>query len=341
MSPSPDHLPILGIQAPPLLSTVFCQPVAIGGPGGLGLSFPAWPILVPAREGIQVCYTRDEHFRDTYMEKGFCGLDASFRSQFDHHCPGQIVQVVPTVLEQQQNSDADQGNGAHQGQEPSNQDQREQSQLEQGQREQDQREQGQHEAQPIQDQQDANGDDRHELTLWRWLMTPLHRTRGFVESFDGDFATIVKMLVYLTILCSIFKADSQQHPATKAKTGAPSPSAAASTTGNSTLGVHPSSTDAKDDTPNQAAPKGDFEKPGSMNTPPANTGLRERSIHNRVVKPGSSHEHGLLHNEFPELDTPDYGMGSTTPTSATSQGSTNWCDYPVQVCARSPSTTVP
>jgi hypothetical protein len=80
------------------MPTVFCHPVAIGGPVGVGLDFPAWPILVPGREGdVQMCYTNDEQFRDTYLQRGFCGLDTSFRAQFDYECPEQqIIQVAPT-----------------------------------------------------------------------------------------------------------------------------------------------------------------------------------------------------------------------------------------------------
>jgi hypothetical protein len=101
-----DHHALRGIQWPSLVPTVFCQPVAIGGPGGLGLEFPAWPILVPGKEGVvQMCYTNDEQFRDTYLQRGFCGLDASFRAQFDYECPlQQVIQValvVPATEEKQ------------------------------------------------------------------------------------------------------------------------------------------------------------------------------------------------------------------------------------------------
>ncbi|KAK4032285.1 hypothetical protein C8A01DRAFT_41280 [Parachaetomium inaequale] len=88
------------LQVPPVTPTTFCQPVALGGPGGRGLEPAAWPILMPAKDGFQVCYTLDKKFRDTYLDRGFCGLDASFRDQFDHKCPEQVIHVAPTVREQ-------------------------------------------------------------------------------------------------------------------------------------------------------------------------------------------------------------------------------------------------
>lgn len=82
------------------MPSVFCQPVSIGGPRGSGLDFPVWPLLVPAADGFQVCYTDDEDFRDTYLERGFCGLDAAIRDQFDHDCHRQAGYVAPTVKEE-------------------------------------------------------------------------------------------------------------------------------------------------------------------------------------------------------------------------------------------------
>jgi hypothetical protein len=118
MPPSgPGHYAVVGIQQPPLLPAVFCQPVAIGGPGGAGLDFPAWPILVPTKDGVQVCFTDDENFRDTYLQRGFCGLDASFRDKFDYNCSAPIIHVEPSAGEGKQDgsvkedapSDADPG----------------------------------------------------------------------------------------------------------------------------------------------------------------------------------------------------------------------------------------
>ncbi|KAL2176987.1 uncharacterized protein P884DRAFT_202075 [Thermothelomyces heterothallicus CBS 202.75] len=95
------HLFHLELQSPPLMPSVFCQPVDIGGTQGPGLlDFPVWPILVPAADGFQVCYTDDEDFRDAYLARGFCGLDAAFRDQFDHDCRLQAVRVAPTVREE-------------------------------------------------------------------------------------------------------------------------------------------------------------------------------------------------------------------------------------------------
>lgn len=104
MPPYRGHYAIVGIQEPPLLTAVFCQPIAIGGPGAAQLDFPAWPILVPTSDGIQVCFTPDEEFRNTYLQRGFCGLDASFRDQFDHDydCSVPIIHVAPTVDEEKQ-----------------------------------------------------------------------------------------------------------------------------------------------------------------------------------------------------------------------------------------------
>jgi hypothetical protein len=96
------HYAVVGIQEPPLLSAVFCQPIAIGGPGGAGLNFPAWPILVPTEDGVQVCFTPDENFRNTYLQRGFCGLDASFRDKFDYNCSAPIIHVEPSVGEENQ-----------------------------------------------------------------------------------------------------------------------------------------------------------------------------------------------------------------------------------------------
>ncbi|KAK4251371.1 hypothetical protein C7999DRAFT_10857 [Corynascus novoguineensis] len=87
------------LQSPPLLPTIFCQPVSIGGPHGLGLDFPVWPILVPADEGFNLCYTDNENFRDTYLRQGFCGLDSSFKDQFNYNCHKQAVQVAPILRE--------------------------------------------------------------------------------------------------------------------------------------------------------------------------------------------------------------------------------------------------
>jgi hypothetical protein len=98
------HLHI-GLQVPSLAPTTFCQPVTLGGPGGHGMEIAAWPILVPAaKDGFQICYTSDKNFRDTYVERGFCGLDASFRDQFNHKCPEQLIHVAPTVREGQEDT---------------------------------------------------------------------------------------------------------------------------------------------------------------------------------------------------------------------------------------------
>ncbi|AEO55004.1 hypothetical protein MYCTH_2298331 [Thermothelomyces thermophilus ATCC 42464] len=95
------HLFHFELQSPPFMPSVFCQPVGIGGPQGPGLlDFPVWPILVPAADGFRVCYTDDEDFRDAYLARGFCGLDAAFRDQFDHDCHRQAVHVAPTVREE-------------------------------------------------------------------------------------------------------------------------------------------------------------------------------------------------------------------------------------------------
>ncbi|KAL2164798.1 hypothetical protein VTH06DRAFT_94 [Thermothelomyces fergusii] len=92
------HLVRFELQGPPLMSSVFCKPVSIGGPQGSGLDFPVWPILVPAADGFQVCYTDDEDLRDTYLQRGFCGLDAALRDQFDHDCHKRAGGYVATTV---------------------------------------------------------------------------------------------------------------------------------------------------------------------------------------------------------------------------------------------------
>ncbi|KAK4125638.1 hypothetical protein N657DRAFT_678723 [Parathielavia appendiculata] len=89
-----DHHALHEIQWPTLVPTVFCEPIAVGGPHGLGFNFSAWPILVPAEEGVHMCYTHDERFRGTCLKEGFCGINESFREQFGYDCPQQTVQCV-------------------------------------------------------------------------------------------------------------------------------------------------------------------------------------------------------------------------------------------------------
>ena len=75
------------------IPATFSPPVTVVGPEEM-LGAPAWPILVPGTDGVQATYfTYDKEWRDTYLEKGFCGLDAGFRSHFDHDCPDEFEEV--------------------------------------------------------------------------------------------------------------------------------------------------------------------------------------------------------------------------------------------------------
>ncbi|KAL2165598.1 hypothetical protein VTG60DRAFT_4265 [Thermothelomyces hinnuleus] len=125
------HLFHFELQSPPLMPSVFCQPVGIGGPQGPGLDFPVWPILVPAADGFQVCYTDDEDFRDAYLARGFCGLDAAFRDQFDHDCHRHAVHIAPTVREEKlgRSKQTSQGGVSQKGKSRSSRNDQEESML--------------------------------------------------------------------------------------------------------------------------------------------------------------------------------------------------------------------
>lgn len=111
----------------PLLPGIFCTPIdvervrasydsdpdgAVGfAPGPERGELPTWPILVPAAQGFGACLTSDEVLRDTYIAKGFCGLDASFRSRFNDSgiCTRQLTVVLETSQEQEGNRGAEHG----------------------------------------------------------------------------------------------------------------------------------------------------------------------------------------------------------------------------------------
>ncbi|KAK4150151.1 hypothetical protein C8A00DRAFT_18272 [Chaetomidium leptoderma] len=181
-----DHHPALGIERPPLLSTVFCQPIAVGGPNGLSLDFTVWPILVPGgdKEEVMVCYTRDKQFRNKYMERGYCGLDASFRGQFEYNCPEQIIHIAPTVREDDQH----QSTQVHRP--------------------------GTEDGSKRGGRNPKRHDDKPSLVRSiydffsapsrRHFMNIMHSIRRHFERFDGDVETVIMVIIYLSfypVLC--------------------------------------------------------------------------------------------------------------------------------------------
>ncbi len=98
----PAILAALGLHRPPLFPAIYCPLGTVGGNAPLSpaanLDATAWPILVPAGGGIQVCYTTSEGLRDTYLEKGFCGLPADFQKLFpDATCPPSANTIMVVV----------------------------------------------------------------------------------------------------------------------------------------------------------------------------------------------------------------------------------------------------
>jgi len=89
----------------PLVPQVFCQPLAVQPDlpkfGRLS-DIPMWPVVVPGPPenpcNFRICLTSDRDVVNAYMTKGFCGLNASFRSGFDYDCPDQTPVVATSLL---------------------------------------------------------------------------------------------------------------------------------------------------------------------------------------------------------------------------------------------------
>lgn len=89
----------------PLVPQVFCQPLAVqlDRPEFGWLSdIPMWPVVVPGPPGhpcdFRICLTFNRDIVDTYMTKGFCGLNSSFRRGFDYDCPDQTPAAATLLL---------------------------------------------------------------------------------------------------------------------------------------------------------------------------------------------------------------------------------------------------
>lgn len=66
-----------------------CQPLPSNIMNACERKVAIWPIMVPSKEGYQVCFTHDQKMRDAYLAKGICGLDPSFRQHLKYTCPEQ------------------------------------------------------------------------------------------------------------------------------------------------------------------------------------------------------------------------------------------------------------